>query len=150
MQWRRLSKLWRVQLVKHPRAAGKFPLPSQAHTEKTSDVKALHVMQEWETRPKCFSKVMQTQKHTHSYKPCLHSPAMGGPTVIGTDMSPSRNPMAWETSWAPTSSKAIGAIMQMKHPSNRPMKRQTATRAPKTLHSGIIIDISPIKKNEAT
>lgn len=75
---------------------------------------------------------------------------MGGPTVIGTDMSPSRNPMAWETSWAPTSSKAIGAIMQMKHPSNRPMKRQTAMRAPKTLHRGIIIDISPIKKNEAT
>lgn len=93
---------------------------------------------------------MAKESYLYSHRPYLYLPAIGGPTVIGTDMSPSRNPMAWETSSAPTSSKAIGAIMQMKHPSNRPMKRHTAMRPPKTWQSGIIIDIRPIKKNEVT
>lgn len=77
-------------------------------------------------------------------------PATGGPTVIGIDMSPSRNPIAWETSWAPTNAKAMGAMMEMKHPSKRPMMRQTAIRAPKNLHRGIIMDIRPMKKNDST
>lgn len=75
---------------------------------------------------------------------------MGGPTVIGTDMRPNRKPMACDTSLAPTSSKAMGAMMQMKQPSNRPISRQTAMSAPKTPHSGIIVDIRPITKKEAT
>lgn len=77
-------------------------------------------------------------------------PAMGGPTVMGIDMNPSRNPIAWETSGAPTNSKAVGAIMEMKPPSKRPMMRQTAMRAPKSLHRGIIMDIRPMKKKEST
>lgn len=75
---------------------------------------------------------------------------MGGPTVMGIDMNPSRNPIAWETSWAPTNSKAMGAIMEMKHPSKRPMMRQTAMRPPKTLHRGIIMDIRPMKRKDRT
>lgn len=69
---------------------------------------------------------------------------------MGIDINPSRNPIAWETSWAPTNSKAMGAIMEMKHPSKRPMMRHTAMRAPKMLHRGIIMDIRPMKKKEST
>lgn len=75
---------------------------------------------------------------------------MGGPTVMGTDIMPNRKPMAWDTSAAPTSSKAMGAMMQMKQPSNSPMSRHTAISPPKTWHSGIIMDISPITRNETT
>lgn len=58
--------------------------------------------------------------------------------------------MAWDTSLAPTNSKAIGAIMLMKQPSNSPISRQTAIRPPKTLHSGIIMDMKPITKKDVT
>lgn len=75
---------------------------------------------------------------------------MGGPTVMGTDIMPRRKPMAWDTSCAPTSSKAMGAMMQMKQPSNRPMSRHTAISPPKMLHSGIIMDIRPITRNDTT
>lgn len=77
-------------------------------------------------------------------------PAMGGPTVMGTDMRPSRKPMAWDTSLAPTSSKAMGAMMQMKQPSNSPISRHTAMRPPKMLHSGIIMDMRPMTKKDVT
>lgn len=80
----------------------------------------------------------------------LQLPAMGGPTVMGTDMSPSRNPMAWETSWAPTSSNAMGAMMEMKQPSKRPMTRQTARSALKAVHSGVAADMSPMKRKDST
>lgn len=69
---------------------------------------------------------------------------------MGTDIRPSRKPMAWDTSSAPTNSKAIGAMMLMKQPSNSPISRHTAISPPKTLHSGIIMDMSPITKNDAT
>ena len=75
---------------------------------------------------------------------------MGGPTVMGTDIIPSRKPMAWDTSLDPTSSKAMGAMMQMKHPSNRPISRHTAISPPKMLHRGIIMDIRPITKKDDT
>lgn len=75
---------------------------------------------------------------------------MGGPTVMGTDIKPSRKPMAWDASLAPTSSKAIGAIMLMKQPSNSPINRHTAISPPKMLHSGIIMDIRPMTKNDVT
>lgn len=75
---------------------------------------------------------------------------MGGPTVMGTDIRPSRKPMAWDTSLAPTSSKAIGAMMQMKQPSNSPISRHTAINPPKMLHSGIIIDMKPMTKKDIT
>lgn len=77
-------------------------------------------------------------------------PAMGGPTVMGTDMRPSRKPMAWDTSLGPTSSKAMGAMMQMKQPSNSPISRHTAMRPPKMLHSGIIMDMRPMTKKDVT
>lgn len=77
-------------------------------------------------------------------------PAMGGPTVMGTDMRPSRKPMACDTSLAPTSSKAMGAMMQMKQPSNSPISRHTAMRPPKMLHSGIIMDMRPMTKKDVT
>jgi hypothetical protein len=44
----------------------------------------------------------------------------------------------------------MGAMIEMKHPSKRPMARQTAMRAPKALHRGIIMDIRPMKKKERT
>lgn len=77
-------------------------------------------------------------------------PAIGGPTVMGTDIRPSRKPMAWDTSLDPTSSKAMGAMMQMKQPSNIPISRQTAISPPKMLHRGIIMDMRPITQKEAT
>lgn len=75
---------------------------------------------------------------------------MGGPTVMGTDIRPSRKPMAWDTSSDPTSSKAIGAMMQMKQPSNSPITRHTAISPPKMLHRGIIMDMRPMTKNDVT
>ena len=75
---------------------------------------------------------------------------MGGPTVMGTDIRPSKKPIAWDTSSAPTSSNAIGAMMQIKQPSNSPMSRQTAISPPKMWHSGIIMDIRPMTKKEVT
>lgn len=69
---------------------------------------------------------------------------------MGTDIRPSRQPMAWDTSSEPTSSKAMGAMMEMKQPSKRPMSRHTAIRAPNRLHSGIIMDMRPMTKKEVT
>lgn len=69
---------------------------------------------------------------------------------MGTDIRPSRKPMAWDTSLAPTSSKAMGAMMLIKQPSNSPISRHTAIRPPNTLHSGIIMDMRPITKKEVT
>lgn len=69
---------------------------------------------------------------------------------MGTDIKPSRKPMAWDTSLAPTSSKAIGAMMLMKQPSNSPISRHTAISPPKTSHSGIIMDMRPIMKKDTT
>lgn len=69
---------------------------------------------------------------------------------MGTDIRPSRKPMAWDTSLAPTSSKAIGAMMQMKQPSNNPISRHTAISPPKMLHRGIIMDMRPMTKKEVT
>lgn len=77
-------------------------------------------------------------------------PAIGGPTVMGTDMRPSKKPMAWDTSLAPTSSKAMGAMMQMKQPSKSPISRQTAISPPKTLHRGIIMDMTPMTRKDVT
>ena len=77
-------------------------------------------------------------------------PAMGGPTVMGTDIRPNRKPMAWDTSLAPTSSKAMGAMMQMKQPSNSPISRHTAISPPKMWHRGIIMDIRPMTRKEVT
>lgn len=57
---------------------------------------------------------------------------MGGPTVMGMDIMPRRKPMACDTFWEPTNSKAMGAMMQMKQPSNRPMSRHTAISPPNT------------------
>lgn len=75
---------------------------------------------------------------------------MGGPTVMGTDIRPNRKPMAWDTSSGPTSSKAIGAMMQMKQPSKSPISRHTAISPPKILHRGIIMDMRPMTKKEVT
>lgn len=75
---------------------------------------------------------------------------MGGPTVMGTDIRPNKKPMAWDMSLAPTSSKAIGAMRQMKQPSNSPISRSTAISPPKILQSGIIMDMTPMTKKEVT
>lgn len=77
-------------------------------------------------------------------------PAIGGPTIIGTDIRPSRKPMAWDTSLEPTSSNAIGAIIEMKQPSNSPISRHTAINPPKMLHSGIIMDMMLMTKKDVT
>ena len=69
---------------------------------------------------------------------------------MGTDMRPSRKPMAWETLSEPTSSKAMGAMIQMKQPSNSPISRQTAISPPNTLHRGIIMDMRPMTRNDDT
>lgn len=69
---------------------------------------------------------------------------------MGTDIRPNRKPMAWDTSLDPTSSKAMGAMMQMKQPSNSPISRHTAISPPKTWHRGIIMDIKPMTTKEVT
>ncbi len=37
-------------------------------------------------------------------------PAMGGPTVMGTDIMPRRKPMACDTFWEPTSVAKLSAV----------------------------------------
>ena len=69
---------------------------------------------------------------------------------MGTDIRPNRKPMAWDTSLDPTSSKAMGAMMQMKQPSNSPISRHTAISPPNTWHRGIIMDIKPMTTKEVT
>ena len=44
-------------------------------------------------------------------------PAAGGPIVIGTDISPSKNPKPWAAPAGPSKSKAMGPNRQTKHPS---------------------------------
>lgn len=58
--------------------------------------------------------------------------------------------MACEACIGPTSSNAMGAMMVMKKPSQRPRKRQTTMRPPKPLHRGIIMDIRPKSRKEMT
>lgn len=75
-------------------------------------------------------------------------PAIGGPTVNGTEHIPSKKPIAWVAPFWPHMSKAIGPRSDMKHPSNSPMHRAMSSRTPNEGVTGSSIVKTPILTNE--
>lgn len=58
--------------------------------------------------------------------------------------------MAWDACMGPTSSKAMGAMMVVKKPSQRPRKRQMTMTPSNPWHWGIIMQRMPNSMKDAT
>ena len=70
-------------------------------------------------------------------------PASGGPTVMGMEKMPKRNPSACDAPVSPTRSKAIGPSRQMNSPSHRPITRQITISEVKLSANGMHRVVTP-------
>ena len=55
-------------------------------------------------------------------------PAIGGPTVIGMEKRPNKDPIAWPAPAEPQRSNAMGPRRVTKQPSKKPMRQQMVRR----------------------
>ena len=76
-----------------------------------------------------------------------HSPASGGPAVIGMEAIPSIHPMPWAAPCGPNKSKAMGPMRQIKHPSAMPIIKVIMMSGQKSLARGIQAVTMPSTRN---
>jgi len=75
-------------------------------------------------------------------------PAIGGPTVRGTEQRPRRKPIAWVAPFWPQISNAIGPRRLIKQPSKSPINSAITIRSSKLFVTVSSIVNTPIETND--